>query len=89
MELNELQESLRTAFGRNVPVRRKPNGSGISFDFTPDDIKALIRQRPEAEQLKALQQNRSLADEFLSTHATSTDSDDCILSCGLLRGRAD
>jgi hypothetical protein len=89
MNFDGFEETLRDLLGRDIPVTYRGNNSGVSINFTPEDIRALNRRRPGSQKLKELQQDRSKADEFLSAHATSTDSDDRVVSCDLLRGRAD
>ena len=89
MNFDGFEESLRAAFGRDIPVRYRQNNSGFSMNFSTEDIKALMRRRPATQKLKELQEDRSVADAFLSAHASSTDREDRFISCDLLRGRAE
>jgi hypothetical protein len=89
MDLDGLAESLSAAFGRDVPVRSRQGGSGISFNLSAKDLKSYARMRPGASTLKELQKDQSKADAFLIQNGNSIKRENRIIACSLLRGRAD
>jgi hypothetical protein len=89
MDIDGLTQSLSAYLGRDVPVRLEHGGTRISVDLTKEDFKAIVQRRPGGYMLKELQQDRNKADAFLSSKANSEKRDDRIISCSLLRGRAD
>jgi hypothetical protein len=89
MDLDGLAQGLNAAFGRNVPLRSRQGGSGISFDITEEDMKAIVRLRPGADTLRELRGDRSKADTFLSQNQNNKDRKNRIVACSLLRGGAD
>jgi hypothetical protein len=87
MDMDGFVESLSAAFGRSVSVRQGPGGSGLSFDFTANDIKTIIRSRPGESTLKDLLRDRSRADAFLSENVDPTGRENRMITCSLLQGR--
>lgn len=87
MNADGFAEGLSAVLGRSVPLRH--GGSSLSFDISDEDIKTIIRLRPGRDTLKELQQDQSKADVFLSSKGNSTRHNDRIISCSLLKWRAD